>query len=131
MGPTTGLISYLAERERIKCQKSSNVKEEARDVVSSYKILLSMFLLPATAVVHSSLLYFVLTKYFEVDKKKSIKASLISFALLPIYALIMVKSYDSFGRSWTKLKYMFWRLFNRNFYNKFNDQKNQLSKKIL
>lgn len=90
-----------------------------------------MFLLPATAAVHSSLLYFVLTKYFQVDQKKSIKASLISFALLPIYALIMVKSYDSFGQSWTKLKYLFWRLFNRDFYNKFNAQKKQLSKKIL
>lgn len=131
MGPTTGLVSYLAEKERIKCQKSSTVKEYARDVVSSYKILLSMFLLPATAVVHSSLLYFVLTKYFQVDHKKSLKASLISFALLPIYALLMVKSYDSFGQSWTKLKLMFWRLFNRNFYNKFNAQKKQLSKKIL
>jgi len=90
-----------------------------------------MFLFPATAAVHSSLLYFVLTKYFQVDQKKSIKASLISFALLPIYALIMVKSYDSFGQSWTKLKYLFWRLFNRDFYNKFNAQKKQLSKKIL
>jgi len=42
------------------------------------------------------------------------------FALLPIYALILVKSYDSFGRSWTKLKHFFLRLFNRNVYNKFN-----------
>ncbi len=79
-----------------------------------------MILLPATAVVHSSLLYLVLTKYFKIDQMKSIKASVGSFLLLPIYALIMVKSFDSFGRSWTKLKYLFWRLFNRNFYNKFN-----------
>lgn len=90
-----------------------------------------MFLLPTTAVIHSSLLYFILTRYFKVDAKKSLKASAISFALLPIYALILVKSYDSFGRSWTKLKQMFWRLFNRNFYEKFNNQKKHLSKKIL
>ena len=43
----------------------------------------------------------------------------------------MVKSYDSFGGSWTKLKYLFWRLFNRSFYDRFNQQKKQLSKKIL
>ena len=97
MGPTTELISYLAEKERIKCKKTSKVKEEAHDVVGSYKILLSMFLLPPTALVHSTLLFFVLTKYFQLDQKKSLKASLISFVLLPLYALIMVKSYDSFG----------------------------------
>lgn len=131
MGPTTGLISYLAEKERIKCKKSSKVKEEAHDVVTSYKILLSMFLLPATAVVHSSLLYFALTKYFKLEQGKSLKASLISFILLPLYALLMVKSTDSFGRSWKKLKYLFWRLFNRNFYNKFNEMKKRSSKKIL
>jgi hypothetical protein len=131
MGPTTGLISYLAEKERIKCKKNSKVKEEAHDVVGSYKVLLSMFMFPATALIHSGLLFTVLTRYFKFDHKKSLKASLLSFILLPIYALIMVKSYDSFGESWTKLKYMFWRLFNRNFYDKFNQQKKQLSKKIL
>ncbi len=82
-----------------------------------------MILFPTTASIHSSLLYFVLTKYFKIDSKKSLKASLLSFVLLPLYALIMVKSYDSFGRSWTKLKYFFWRLFNRKFYDKLNAQK--------
>jgi hypothetical protein len=90
-----------------------------------------MFLFPATALIHSGLLFTVLTRYLKFDNKKSLKASILSFIFLPIYALIMVKSYDSFGESWTKLKYMFWRLFNRNFYDKFNQQKKQLSKKIL
>jgi len=90
-----------------------------------------MMLFPATALIHSSLLFTILTKYFLVDKKKSLKASVICFALLPLYGLIMVKSYDSFGKSLTKLKHLFWRLFNRNFYNKFNDQKKVLSKEIL
>ena len=99
--------------------------------MGSYKIILSLLLLPATATVHSSILYYVLTRFFDFDKKKGLKASLISFLLLPIYGLIMVKSYDSFGQSLTKLKNLCWRLFNRNFYNKFNEQKKVLSKKIL
>jgi hypothetical protein len=92
-------------------------------VVGSYKILLSMIFLPVTATMHSTLLYFVLTKYFKIDNIKSLKVSLISFALLPLYALVMVKSFDSFGKSWTKLKYLFWRLFNRNFYDDLNAKK--------
>jgi hypothetical protein len=90
-----------------------------------------MFLFPLTALIHSGLLFALLTRYFKISKKTSLKASLLSFLLLPIYALIMVKSYDSFGESRTKLKYLFWRLFNRGFYDKFNQQKKQLSKKIL
>ena len=82
-----------------------------------------MIFLPVTAGMHSTLLYFVLTKYFKIHTIKSLKISLISFALLPLYALIMVKSFDSFGKSWTKLKYLFWRLFNRNFYDDLNAKK--------
>jgi hypothetical protein len=82
--------------------------------------MLSMFLLPLTASIHSTGLYFLLTKYFKVAHQKSLKASLLLFALLPIYALILVKSFDSFGRSWTKLKHFFLRLFNRSVYDKFN-----------
>lgn len=79
-----------------------------------------MFLLPLTASIHSTILYFSLTKFFKVSSEKSLKASLLMFSLLPIYAVILVKSFDSFGRSWTKLKHYFLRLFNRNVYNKFN-----------
>ena len=43
MGPTTSLIVYLSERERIKCLKGSKVKQYGHDVVGSYKILLSTF----------------------------------------------------------------------------------------
>jgi hypothetical protein len=80
-------------------------------------------LFPLTAAAHSILLYNLLTKYFKIDTKLSLKASILPLFLLPIYALIMVKSYDSFGKSWTKLKYLFWRLFNRKIYDKLNADK--------
>jgi hypothetical protein len=53
------------------------------------------------------------------------------FALQPIYALLFVKSYDSFKRSWTKLKFLFWRMFKRNIYTEFNREKKDLQKKII
>ena len=53
------------------------------------------------------------------------------FALQPIYALLFVKSYDSFKRSWKKLKFNFLRLFQRDIYSEFNREKKDLQKKII
>lgn len=60
MGPTTSLIVYLTEKERIRCLKGSKVKQYGNDVVGSYKILLSTMLMPLTCAGHSTLLYFLL-----------------------------------------------------------------------
>lgn len=49
---------------------------------------------------------------------------------MPFYALIFVQSYDSLGRSWTKLKYLFMRLFKRSVYTEFEEKKKQMSNKI-
>jgi hypothetical protein len=120
MGPTTSLIVYLSERERIKCLKGSKVKQYGNDVVGSYKILLSTILMPLTCAGHSALLYFVLQKFTKLSKPTILKLALGLFALQPIYALLFVKSYDSFNRSWEKLKFMFMRLFKPSIYEEFN-----------
>jgi len=98
-GLTTQLIAYLAEKERIKCLKGSKVKMYGNDVVGSYKIILSTFLMPLTCAAHSILLYFGLQKYTKLDHKTILQASVGLFVLQPIYALLFVKSYDSFKRS--------------------------------
>jgi phosphate/sulfate permease len=114
--PTTSLITYLSEKERIKCLKGSKVKQYGNDVVGSYKIILSTFLLPLTCAIHSGILYFALKKYTQFDDKTILKATIGLFSLQPIYALLFVKSYDSIKKSWKKLKYLFRRTFNPNAY---------------
>ena len=123
MGPTTSLIVYLSERERVKCLKGSKVKQYGRDVVGSYKILLSTFLLPLTCAGHSTLLYFALQKFTKLPKQTILKLALALFALQPIYAFLFVKSYDSFKKSWYRLKFLFMRLFKPNIYEDFNKGK--------
>ena len=86
------------------------------DVVGSYKILLSLVLMPLTCAAHSGILYLALKKYSSLSIKTIAKLSVGLFILQPIYALIFVKSYDSFKSSFDKLKLMFMRLFNPNSY---------------
>lgn len=50
---------------------------------------------------------------------------------MPLYAFFLVKSYDSFGRSFTKLKLLFLRLFRRSIYSEFNAKKKELTQKII
>ena len=131
MGPTTSLIVYLSEKERIKCLKGSKVKQYGNDVVGSYKILLCTYLMPLTCAVHSTLVYFLLKKFTKIAKNNILKIALGMFALQPIYALLFVKSYDSFKRSWYRLKFLFMRLFKPNIYDDFNRSKREIQKKIL
>jgi hypothetical protein len=131
MGPTTSLIVYLCERERIRCLKGSKVKMYGNDVVGSYKILLSTFLMPLTCAGHSVLLYYALQYFTKLAPKTILKMSVGLFFLQPIYALLFVKSYDSFGRSWQKLKFMFMRLFNPKIYEEFNRNKKEIQRGIL
>lgn len=114
--PTTTLIAYLSEKERIKCLKGSKVKHYGNDVVGSYKIMLSSFLLPLTCAAHSTILYFLLKKFTKLAPKTILKLALGLFALQPIYALLFVKSFDSLKRSWKKMTFMFWRVFKRGIY---------------
>ena len=53
------------------------------------------------------------------------------FALQPIYALLFVKSYDSFRRSWYRLKFLFMRLFKPNIYEDFNRNKREIQRQVL
>ena len=131
MGPTTSLIVHLSERERIKCLKGSKVKKFGNDVVGSYKILLCTFLMPLTCAGHSALLYYCLKRFTKLDKKLILKLSLGLFALQPIYALLFVKSYDSFRRSWYRLKFLFMRLFKPNIYDDFNKSKREIQRQVL
>lgn len=129
--PTTTLIAYLSEKERMKCLKGSKVKHYGNDVVGSYKIMLSSFLLPLTCAVHSVVLYYLLKRFTKLEQKSVLKIAVGLFGLQPIYALLFVKSYDSFKRSWKKLKFMAWRMFKRNIYTEFNREKKELQKKII
>lgn len=131
MAPTTSLIVHLAEKERLKCLKGSKVKKFGNDVVGSYKILLCTFLMPLTCAGHSVLLYFILQKFTKLNKKTILKLSLGLFALQPIYALLFVKSYDSFRRSWYRLKFLFMRLFKPNIYDDFNRNKREIQRQVL
>lgn len=69
------------------------------DVVGSYKILLSLVLMPLTCAAHSGLLFMALKKYTSLSIKTIAKLSIGLFVLQPLYALIFVKSYDSFKTS--------------------------------
>ena len=70
MGPTTTLIAYQAERERIRCLKSSEIKNKATDVVGSYKILLSMIYFPITTAIHSCLFYKALNRFTDWESER-------------------------------------------------------------
>jgi len=100
-------------------------------VVGSYKILLCTFLMPLTCAGHSALLYYVLKKFTKLEKKTILKMALGLFALQPIYALLFVKSYDSFRRSWYRLKFLFMRLFKPNIYEDFNRNKREIQRQVL
>lgn len=93
--------------------------------------MLSSFMLPLTCGVHSVILYFLLKKFTEFTQPKIIKICLGLFALQPIYALLFVKAYDSFKRSWKKLKFLFLRTFKKDIYVEFNRDKKELQKCIM
>lgn len=82
--------------------------------------MLSSFLLPLTCAIHSIILYGVLKHWTKLDHKLILKLSLGMFALQPIYALLFVKAYDSFKRSWLKINYLFMRMFKKDIYTEFN-----------
>lgn len=65
MGPTTSIIAYQAEKERIKCLQNSDVKQKGTDVVGSYKILLSMIYFPITTGIHTLLMYYCLNNFTD------------------------------------------------------------------
>jgi hypothetical protein len=77
-------------------------------------------MLPLTGIIHSVLLYFGLKKYTKLDHTTIFKASIGLFALLPVYAFLFVRSYDSFRRSVHRLKLLFMTLFKKNTYKEFN-----------
>ena len=90
-----------------------------------------MILFPITAGVNSTWFYFLLTKVFKVEVKHALISSGLLAALLPLYSIILVKSYDSLGRSFVKLKFFFMRLFKRSLTREFNKTKKKLSKEII
>jgi hypothetical protein len=85
--------------------------------------MLSSFLLPITCAIHSAILYGALKYWTKLEQKTILKISLGLFALQPIYALLFVKSYDSFKKSWLKINYLFMRLFKKDVYTEFNREK--------
>ena len=99
------------------------VKKYGNDVVGSYKILLSTILMPLTCAGHSVLLFYLLQRFGKYTRDTNLKMAIGLFLLQPIYALLFVKSYDSFNTSWQKLKIMFLRLFKPNIYQDFNKSK--------
>jgi phosphate/sulfate permease len=96
---------------------------QGSDVVGSQKIILSSFMLPLTGLIHSVLLYFILRNFSKLDKKTILKALMGVLVLLPVYALLFVKSYDSFKHSFDRLKILFLTLCKNNFYEELNKEK--------
>ena len=90
-----------------------------------------MVYFPVTTSLHTVIFYKCLKKFTEFDTKKCLKLSLLVPLLMPIYAYLLVKSYDSFGRSFIKLKMLFLRLFRRSIYSEFDQKKKELSNKII
>ena len=126
LGPITKYISFRAERIRAKfTQKhpSSNKNENNIDMVTSEKIRLSLILMPLVNAGYSCLLYFLLKRYTKISKKTILQLALALFSFQPFYIVFLVKSYDSFSRSWEKLKFEFLRLFKPNHYKEFNNRK--------
>ena len=123
MSPTTTLIAYQAEKERKRCLKSSAIKAQANDVVGSYKILLSMIYFPITRCIHMLLCFKGLQKFTDWDSKKCWKFCFLIPLLMPIYALGLVKSFDSLGRSLKKLQFLFTRVFKRSVYTEFDKKR--------
>ena len=103
--------------------KNSDVKKKGNDVVGSYKILLSMIYFPITTVLHTFLAYQCLNRFTDYEPTKCLKLSLLIPLLLPIYAMIIVKSYDSLGRSFAKLTTLFVRMFKRSMYTEVEEKK--------
>jgi len=87
--------------------------------------------MPLTCAGHSALLYYVLKKFTKLEKKTILKMALGLFALQPIYALLFVKGYDSFRRSWYRLKFLFMRLYKPNIYEDFNRNKREIQRQVL
>jgi len=50
-------LNNLAEKERVKALKSSSVKIEGRDVVSSYKMTSSFWVFPLFGLIYSSMIF--------------------------------------------------------------------------
>lgn len=113
MGPMTSLVVYLSEKERIKCLKASKVKLHGNDVVGSYKIMVSLVLFPIFQILNALFTYFVLAKIGKFSPTTNKRIAWGVFFLVPIYALVMVRSVDSLGQTFKKLKYMFVRAFKR------------------
>jgi hypothetical protein len=57
--------------------------------------------------------YFFLTKFTKFRPETNYKIAIAVFLLVPVYALMMVKSVDSLGRTFKKLKHMFIKVFKR------------------
>ena len=130
MGPMTSLVVYLSEKERVKCLKASKVKLHGNDVVGSYKIMVSLVLFPIFQIVNSLLTYFVLTKLDKFSVTTNRRIALAVFFLVPIYALIMVRSVDSLGQTFKKLKYMFIKVFKRDLLDTYEKNMRELSRAI-
>ena len=70
-------------------------------------------------MIHTAAAYKCLKSYTDLESSNCLKISLLIPLLMPVYAWILVKSYDSLGRSFTKLKYLFVRIFKRSVYGEF------------
>lgn len=103
--------------------KNSNVKISAADVVGSYKVLLASIYFPVATIVYTIILLFLLHHFAGLEFDLCKKYCLLLPLFMPIYGFVEVKTYDSFSKHWTKLKYLFIRLFNRDMYDKYEQKK--------
>ena len=86
---------------------------------------------PFLTSIHTLLCFKALRKFTEWESSKCWKVCMLIPLLMPIYALGLVKSFDSLGRSFKKLKFLFVRIFKRSVYTEFDKTRKELSKDIL
>ncbi len=109
----------------------AKMRVKGNDMMAFEKIYLSSWWQSFTCIGYSIIFYFILKRSSKLDMKTINRISLGLLALQPIYPFVFVRSFDSLRRSWRKLSFMFWLLFNGDIYTEFTREKKEIQKKII
>lgn len=96
-------------------------------MVSSQKILLTLMLFPIFQVLNSLGTYWLLRHFTHLSAETAKTLALAVFFLVPVYALILVRSYDTLWTTFKKFKYMAMKVFKRDLVDEFEKQMRRLA----
>ena len=94
-GPVIFVLEHLSELERLKALKGSKVKISGKDVVASYKIMISSVIFPLTSLVFTVVLFLFLWFY---EFQRVYQYTLMFFFVWPMYLLVAIRSNDGLVR---------------------------------